>query len=850
MGKNSRRKHETRTSGSAKSASLGTAPIAGRAWPGEGSRYLIAAGVGLIVLLTACIYAQTLPVPPLAHDDPFYMSRNPYVNVANPFSRLGEVWTTPYFGFFTPVTTTSWLLDRAMADKTLPFDARPFRAMQLFYSVLSSCLLILLYYRLGLPRLLAVLGGVFFAVHPVHTEVVSWLAARNNLTAQVFLAGAVLAYLWARNSATPNQWRLRHASTIILMLLAILGKPVAVILPSMLIAYEFCMERGGGKTPDGPPRRALGLSVIFLLVGGPSLLIFRSLLMPDPRHGGWLIEVVLVCVGMMLAAAPHTTDLADFLGGRGRALRVLGPIFVVQGLVFGAGAAWTVWAQTQVGAIKKGPPLLPTLNMAFDVMLTYAGKMLIPARMSVSYPWISFPDVSLRGVCGVVLVVGLTVAAVWLAGAKSHHWRLVALGIFWYFIGYLPVSNLVPTSAKMADRYQFTPSAAAILAVLAVVAGVLPTGHRKQAGACLALALAAAGYTAWSYQRVRVWSGWTTPWGGKPHPDLSLWTSAVETNPEDYVASTNLALVYLRFEPPEPEKALLFLERALKVRDATRGKIPGGLNLDFSQTLQAMGETLLTMARALPEGKDPAAWQHRKDFYQKAAENLQQAALVPMGFAPLDGRLQALLGSALEGWARDLDLMASAATGEDHTSLVRQRDEQRSASEQAFHRAHEILLAGNVSRDDANFRQAELDAATAFFDRADRAPPQEKPEFYRKALAGYQAAEALFPDDPRVWLYEGLCYQRLHLVASSAQEKKTLFERGEAVLRKALTLHATPDGYDPLLPYRALATIHFDAGDYGTALDLLKQVRQMDASAGSTGTLDQDIQTVERMLTK
>jgi hypothetical protein len=83
-----------------------------------------------------------LPVAPLAYDDPFYMSRNPYVNVANPFSRPGEAWTSPYFGFFTPVTTSSWLLDRAMADKTLPFDARPFRAMQLFYSVLCSCVLI------------------------------------------------------------------------------------------------------------------------------------------------------------------------------------------------------------------------------------------------------------------------------------------------------------------------------------------------------------------------------------------------------------------------------------------------------------------------------------------------------------------------------------------------------------------------------------------------------------------------------------------------------------------------------------------------------------------------------------
>jgi len=196
------------------------------------------------------------------------------------------------------------------------------------------------------------------------------------------------------------------------------------------------------------------------------------------------------------------------------------------------------------------------------------------------------------------------------------------------------------------------------------------------------------------------------------------------------------------------------------------------------------------MAQALPEGKDPAAWQHRRDLYQKAAENLQQATLVPIGFAPLDGRLQALLGDALEAWARHLDLMASAATGESRVSLIRERDEQRRGSEQAFLRARQILLAGNVPRDDANFRQAVLDAGTAFFERGESAPPQEKPELYRKALAVYQEAEALFADDPRVWLYEGLSYQRLRLAALvDSREKDVVRTRGGRLAQGAHTAH-------------------------------------------------------------
>jgi tetratricopeptide (TPR) repeat protein len=832
-------------------------------WPGERSRYLVPTGVGLIVLLTLIVYGQTLPIAAMDFDDTFYLLRNPYVNVADAFSMLGPVWTTPYFGFFNPVTTTSWLLDRSLADKTKPFDARPFRAMQLVYAILCAGILILLYRRLGLPWILAVLGSVIFAVHPIHAEVVAWLAGRNNLTSLILLAGAVLAYLWARDSATANQWRLRHAATAVLTLLAILAKPVSVIIPVLLIAYEFCSERPGGQsTPMAKPilLRAVGLSAIFLGVGGASVAVFRSLLLQDPLHGGWLIGVVLGCVLAMLAAAPGAPDLADFRAGRGHGLRVLAPPFVVQGLVFGAGCAWTIWAQVQAGAIKGGVPLLPTLNLTFEVMLRYAGRVLVPARMSASYVWVRFPDVSLQGVAGALLVLGLAAGGVALAamvvkGPGDRYRRLAAFGIFWYLIGYLPVSNLVPTSIKMADRYQFVPSVGAILAVLALAAALFPSGRRQQVATCLALALVAAGYTAWSYQRARVWSGLTTPWKGHPDADLSLWTSALEADPDDHFALTSLALVYLRFDPPEPEKALPLLQRAMQVREAAQPGIPGGLKLDATQTLEAMGDAYRAMALALPEGQDPAVWQRQKDLYQKAAESFEEAALTPFGFAPGDGRLQRALGNALEGWARQLDRLASArlevtAAGEGRTAAIRQRDELRSRAEAAFRRARQILAAGNVSRDDSDFRDTVLDAGTRVFQREESASAEEKPAVFRQALARYQDAEALFPDDPRVWLYEGLCYQRLRAAAPAADEKRRLFELGDAVLRKALTLHSTASGYTPLLPYRALATMYFDAGDYRGALDFLKQAQQMDPVASRTNSVDRDIQVVEGMLRK
>ena len=572
-------------------------------WPGGHSRRILFLGAALIVLLTLVIYSQTLAVPPLDFDDSFHLVHSPYVNVAHPFVLLGAVWDEPYFGFFDPVTTTSWMLDRALADKSKPFDAVPFRVSQLFYAIVCAGLVMLVFRRLGLPAMLAALGGVIYAVHPIHTEVVAWLSGRKDLMALLFMLLSFLAYLWARAAATPGEWRVRQTATALLSLLAVLAKPVAIVIPLIFIAYEFCSERPGGVAKP-ILTRTFGLAAIFLAAGGTAALVFRGMLQGD-RHGGWLIAVAAGCTLLLVTAAPRAAGLADFLAGRGHGLRVLAPPFAMQGVVFGAGVAWTVWAQSQAGAIKGGLSLLPTLNLTFEAMLAYAGKIFVPAHMSPYYVWTRYPAMSLAGVCGALLIVGLAAIAIILAGAKDRSRRMVAFGILWYWIAFIPTSNLVPTSIKMADRYEYVPSVGAILALVALSAVFFPKERRRQMAACLALAIVAGGYTVWSFRRTRVWSG-----------DLSLWTSAVETHPDNYFALTSLGLCYLRLDPPAPERALPFLQRALEVGEGVQAGGPGERQLDVSPELEALGDAYLAMARSAP----------RKESYTKAVEYLERGS--------------------------------------------------------------------------------------------------------------------------------------------------------------------------------------------------------------------------------
>ena len=81
-----------------------------------------------------------------------------------------------------------------------------------------------------------------------------------------------------------------------------------------------------------------------------------------------------------------------------------------------------------------------------------------------------------------------------------------------------------------------------------------------------------------------------------PNPDLSLWTSAVETDPENTFALSNLALVYLRFNPPKADQALVYLNRALQLSQANQAKIAGGKQLDLSPIYQDLGEAYLAQS--------------------------------------------------------------------------------------------------------------------------------------------------------------------------------------------------------------------------------------------------------------
>jgi tetratricopeptide (TPR) repeat protein len=122
--------------------------------------------------------------------------------------------------------------------------------------------------------LTAFVAALVFAIHPVHSQSVSFIAGRTDVVATLFFLIAFILY---------HRWRVRgggieYAGSAAAFLLALLSKEVAVVLPVVLVAYEWAFPREPGLRPF-LRRVARGVTPLLALLG--AFLAVRVLVLSD-----------------------------------------------------------------------------------------------------------------------------------------------------------------------------------------------------------------------------------------------------------------------------------------------------------------------------------------------------------------------------------------------------------------------------------------------------------------------------------------------------------------------------------------------------------------------------------------
>jgi len=150
----------------------------------------------------------------------------------------GAAWFADLGSGIRPLLKLSYLLDWTSGTGTTAFHLT-----NLLIHLANSGLVYLLAVRLirqwapALPATLPLWVALLFAVHPVHSEAVSYISGRSASLMTMFYLGGLLAHIDGR---TQGNRFLQHVLTPLLFALALASKETAVTFPLALWLWEWC----------------------------------------------------------------------------------------------------------------------------------------------------------------------------------------------------------------------------------------------------------------------------------------------------------------------------------------------------------------------------------------------------------------------------------------------------------------------------------------------------------------------------------------------------------------------------------------------------------------------------------
>ena len=462
----------------------------------------------LIFCLTLIIYSNSLGGE-FIYDDEYFIVKN--INIRN-FGNISSLFFNPAAVAFAelardvyrPLTTFSYMIDYFLWR----LDTFGYHLVNVLFHSFNAILLFLFLFAMFGEIELALLTSLIFAIHPVQTEVVSWISGRSSVLFLFFYLAALLFYVrFLRESK-----KIYFVLSVLLYLFSLLSKEMAVTLPLLLIA---CDAHFFNK--DGLRKK-----------------IYRYL--------------------------PYFFMTFLFLALR---YHVLGRM---------SQCGW--WG---------GSPYYTFLTMSW-VIMEYIKLMLIPVKLCAFYVL----DVSRTAAeTKVILSIAALVAIFSILPVIFRRSRKASFAIWFFFITILPVSNIVPLRALMAERFLYLPliGFSMLMALFIENIGSISSKNRKVVVVSAASILIAA-YSFRTMERNRDWRDSVTisrriielyplnPWGltslSTSYLDKKMYDDAVKSARKaiavsPYYAPPWHALGFCYLEMERYGDAIRILNQALKL---------------------------------------------------------------------------------------------------------------------------------------------------------------------------------------------------------------------------------------------------------------------------------------------
>ena len=193
-----------------------------------------------LAALPFVLYASAYSYGLLGLDDDLYYLNYPELH-KGAWPGPIDVWKTPYASEYFPVTATTLWVDLALFGQQNWTGARVHQILWFVIGILGVRALVL---RVTGRRDFAFWAALFFAVHPVCSESVLWLAQRKNLVAQALTFWSIERYVAMRTAESSAQAWKRGIVSWLLCTGAILSKTQGVCVPAVLLVYEVILGNG------------------------------------------------------------------------------------------------------------------------------------------------------------------------------------------------------------------------------------------------------------------------------------------------------------------------------------------------------------------------------------------------------------------------------------------------------------------------------------------------------------------------------------------------------------------------------------------------------------------------------
>ncbi|MCC6160394.1 MAG: tetratricopeptide repeat protein [Deltaproteobacteria bacterium] len=281
------------------------------------------------------------------------------------FSFIKDVFTRDFFGFqdnarkygyYRPLITISYMVDY----KLWKLDPAGYHATNVLTHIIATSFVFLIFLRIfGGKPLGPTIGALLFAVHPIHTESVTWISGRTDTICAQFFFIALWAFMVfadrfasARGihpeGAPPSTGLKIHKTrwlvgSCVAFLLALLSKEMAIFLPLVLLLYVFVFHTGFSWRRILPFLPIIG--VYILVVAGYSLYRYYVIEFSTQAKDPWGVVTTVISfiwtVGYYLAKMAWPVYQTGYIQNE-LVTSVFSPKVLVSLGVIGA-LVWAAW---------------------------------------------------------------------------------------------------------------------------------------------------------------------------------------------------------------------------------------------------------------------------------------------------------------------------------------------------------------------------------------------------------------------------------------------------------------------------------------------------------------------------